>query len=609
MTKHEDSLRRPLIVYAFLYRWPWRLLILLLSLGAAVVGLASPYFQKLFIDALTAGESWGLTYFNTDYNEILFLSLAFVFLVCQQAFSLLASYTGVREGVHLQRVLSEALYKHTLGLRTESLNQRPIGEVVSIYATDTQAATLLLDNAIPAGANVLFPVLLAPIAIYWLFDIPLLYSLLTVAVLAAVNFLMAYRQSKFFAVFKELAAQRTGMANEWVQNIRTLRILGWVPSFEKRVFEKRQEETTNRIRMVTNGQMMNSLASSVTFALNVLALWLLVQLKESAVTAGELLALLWILGVFLTRPFRQMPWFFVFIFDALTSLKRIEDYLNQSNKPKKVDLTAKALADQEQASLSVRGLNLELGGKKLLRGVDFDIAPGEFVAIVGEVGAGKSLLLLSLMGETSADFEAYRIGGQDMRFHHQEELKKNFSYVPQEGFVMTASLRENVYFEYLASHENDPEILEALQRAQFNLDQENVHGGLSTEIGERGVNLSGGQRQRVSLARAKLNDAPIVLMDDCLSAVDIETEEGLITDLITGVWSNKTRLLVTHRLSVLKTVERILFLKQGQIQATGHFQELVDRSPAFNHFVQSLLREQAEEQKRQSLRRIEEGGL
>jgi ABC-type multidrug transport system fused ATPase/permease subunit len=153
---------------------------------------------------------------------------------------------------------------------------------------------------------------------------------------------------------------------------------------------------------------------------------------------------------------------------------------------------------------------------------------------------------------------------------------------------MSASLRENVAFLYDIESERDPQVEESLALAQFEVFKERVENGLATEIGERGVNLSGGQKQRISLARVHFHKAPILLLDDCLSAVDVDTEEKLFTQLLNGAWAERTRILVTHRLAVLSRVDRIIFLQEGQVVDDGTFSELMARSQLFRDYTSSV---------------------
>lgn len=578
--------RRPTLLSQVIWsRFPWRLLILLTSFLAAVAGLAAPWFQKEFVDRLMGVSSpWRLSWFDGPEAWII---LSFVCLLLAQGFSQLTSFMGAREALILQNRFARQLYRKMMELRADTMARRSLGEVVSLYATDVPGSTVFLDQTLPMGASTLFPLILAPFALHYLFDVPLLVVLGVIAFVIMVNTALAFRQSRFFYRFKQLAAERVGLVNEWVQNIRTLRILGWVERFEGRIFSTREVETDNRVRMVTNGQVMNSISTSVTFVLNIAALGVLTLTSTRSLTPGEILALLWILAVFLTRPFRQMPWFFTFGFDAWTSLRRLQGFIDTPNNETSTAGVSRLDRTDPSAALEVEGLRLEVGGHTLLDDLSFRLGSGEFVAVVGEVGSGKSLLLLSLLRETGARFHRYALDGRDALAMDNQEIRSHFAFVPQEGFIMSATLRDNVAFEYETTPLDDPRVLHSLGKAEFSLNEERVESGLAAEIGERGVNLSGGQRQRVSLARVHFAGSKILLLDDCLSAVDVDTEEKLVRGLLRGDWRHGTRLLVTHRLSVLPHVDRILFLKEGRIAAQGTFTELL-MNPEFAEFTASL---------------------
>lgn len=584
-------MKRSLFSEVVFTRFYARILILVCSLIAAVFGILGPFFQKEFVDQLTnTPGTLHLMQFNSPLGYVLG---AFFCVLFAQAFSQFTNYLSIREALYMQRVFGKRLYEKTLNLQVDTMSGRPVGEIVSLYATDVQGATVFLDQTLPAGCSTLFPLILAPFALSVLFDIPLWPTVITMGVITLANTLMAFRQSKFFFRFKQLAAERIGLVNEWVQNIRTIRILGWTRHFEKNIFAKREVETRNRILMVTNGQIMNSISSSITFFLNVVALGSLIFYSKHALTGGELLALLWIVGVFLTRPFRQMPWFFTFAFDSWTSLKRLEEFFATRNNQTIDDEILENWddGDSESWALQIRGLNLSVGPRRILRNINLDIKQGEFVAVVGEVGAGKSMLLLSLLRETGARFQVYRMNGKDVLESPLDDLRQHYAYVPQEGFIMSASLRENVAFLYDIEPERDGTVEESLHLAQFDLSTERVEKGLNTEIGERGVNLSGGQRQRVGLARVHFHQAPIMLLDDCLSAVDVDTEHKLFEQLLLGAWSERTRLLVTHRLSALNRVDRILFMENGEIIDQGSFEELLARNAKFREYTTTVAKE------------------
>jgi ABC-type multidrug transport system fused ATPase/permease subunit len=474
-----------------------------------------------------------------------------------------------------------------------------------LFAVDVPGSAMILDQALVMAGSMIFPLVLAPIAVHYLFGVPWYMSLISIFCIAVINIALALRQSRFFVSFKRLAAERTGLVSEWVNNIRTLRILGWIRPAEAKIFAVRKRETQNRLGMVTNGQVMNSVATSGTYVLNILAIFLLIKMREKdfgSPTPGELLSLLWILGVFLTKPLRQFPWSLVVGLDSLSSISRLQAAMNQPIHHPKVDgESLQKKSNGDAFALEIEDLRLTIGDRVLLDGIDLKVQKGECVAIVGEVGSGKSLLLNSIIGSTGARFKKYFIDGVATKGPTDPKVQQHFSFVPQEGFTMSASLRENILFTYLEdSHgsvqmgEIDSSVVQSLKFAQFDPSRERVSEGIETEIGERGVNLSGGQKQRISIARAHYADQPILLLDDCLSAVDVDTEARLTEKLFFGEWKDRTRLFSTQRMSILPRCDRILLMDNGKIIEQGIFAELFKSSKAFRDLIQ---RDQAQEGK------------
>lgn len=577
------------------YRWPHKLLVVFLSLLSTVFGLLGPLLQKDFVDRIT-GENLILSRVlphltNWEHwTSLHFLIASFVAVALYLLCSAGATLISQNEALYLQRKLAQEMYEKNLRLRNDQLKNHTVGEVVSYYATDVPGSTILIEQSLPQGAGIFFPLGLTPILLVTLFGVPATILLVSFVAVLGFSLYLGLRQSRFFFFFKKLAADRIGVVNEWIQNIRALRVLGWVEQFEAKIFKIRELETRNRILMLVNGQIMNSVSSSVTFFINIAALYALVEWSDQPITSGSLLALLWIVAIFLTRPFRQLPWFFTFVFDAITSQRRLFEFLSISER-RSQDPLPSALAppiDATAPGLKIRKLNLKSESLPLLKDIDLDLAPGEFVALVGEVGSGKTLLLNSLMRETDATFESYSINGVSMLHKSLIEIKSYFRFMPQEGFIMSSSLRDNVAFEYEASSLRDNLLKANLKTAQFDLEKERIPEGLDTLIGERGVNLSGGQKQRVSLARLLIGESALVLLDDALSALDVNTAERLFTELLQGELKSTTRLMATHRLNILGKVDRVLFMQSGEIIDSGTYQELLLRNADFRKFTESV---------------------
>lgn len=540
-----------------------RILIIGISATSAVLGLAHPWIQKQFIDKLLATGTSELR------SLLTLITLAFLAMLVSQMLTTAVRTICSREGAYISTTLSRALYRQTLGLTAAARGGRTVGETVNYYAQDVGAAAVLTEDFLSLVISSFIPFILAPLFVVSFLDMPLTPVLLTMLSLLVIMSFMSWRQSGYFTEFKHLAGERLGIVNEWLQNIRILRILGWTRSFETAIIDKRVLETENRLKMVTNGSTMNSVAQVAPLLINAVGIATLVQFKEEQVTAGEIFALLWIFGVFLSRPLRMLPWTLVMFLDGHTSCIRLARYFSAETEPKANGKGTARVAAGKGGDLSIKNLNLTLGNKKILDGINLEVKKGDFVVITGEVGAGKTQLLLSLLRENPAVFSDYRYNNESTLDWDLPLVRSLYSYVPQDGFVMSGSLLENIKFIYDPEKTDGEYATACLELADFRTNTEGMPQGLDTEIGERGVNLSGGQRQRVSLARSVWHDRPVILLDDCLSAVDAETEKKLIENLICGAWKKKTRILVTHRLSVLPYADQIFELKNGRLAARG----------------------------------------
>lgn len=566
--------------YILFHRFHMRFLILFLSLLSTCFGILSPYFQKTFIDLLVYHKNYLPDFFSVT-SPLQAIIAASLCLIAAQGLNQLSQFVGLRESLDMQKKIAQRIYNQMMHLKLDTITKRPLGEIVSLYATDIPSSTVYLDQTLPSGASTFFPLIVTPIVLVSFFNTPVAMTILLILGVSIINTSLAFRQSKFFALFKRLAGERLGLANEWVQNIRTLRILGWTEIFEFKIIQKRILETENRVSMVTNGQLMNSITTTFTFLLNVSTIGLMVFYYKRTLSPGEMFALLWILGVFLTRPFRQMPWFFTFAFDSATSISRIEDFLNLKNKF--LHRYPELISEDRKEILVLEKLQLEIQNQKILDIDHFSVNKGDLIMIVGEVGSGKSMLLYSLLGETNCHWQKYQIFSKQ-----KNQWRDLFSYVPQEGFIVSTNLRDNIYLEYETSKSNDEKVLSSLYKSEFKKDLESLDNQLDTEFGERGVNLSGGQRQRINIARADFSGSEILLLDDSFSAIDVETETKLINNLLLKDWKNKTIIMTSHRLSLLPLATRIIFLKDGKIKNEGTFEELTKKDSEFRSFTLQL---------------------
>ncbi len=227
-------------------------------------------------------------------------------------------------------------------------------------------------------------------------------------------------------------------------------------------------------------------------------------------------------------------------------------------------------------------------GIQALINVSFTIKPGQSLAILGKTGSGKTTISQLVNRLIDPSEGTIYIDGKDLKTMNLTNFRKNIGYVPQDIFLFSDSIANNITFE---NPSNDQVLIEeAINAAGLNTDINNFPKGVNTMLGERGITLSGGQKQRVSIARAIIKEPKILIFDDCLSAIDTETEEIILNNLV-KVIVNKTSIIISHRISSIKHADHIIMIDQGKIIETGTHKSLLSYPSEYRKIYQQQLLE------------------
>ena len=288
----------------------------------------------------------------------------------------------------------------------------------------------------------------------------------------------------------------------------------------------------------------------------------------------------------LTWPVASIGWVTSLVQEAEASQKRINEFLKESPSIQSPNETPSSIGGEivfKDVYFTYEDTNIEA-----LKGVSFEVKKGKTLAIIGNTGSGKSTILELIGRLYDVDRGTIEIDRKSIKTLNLNSLRSNIGFVPQDPFLFSDTLKNNIKFGN--QNATDLEVIDAAKKAVVHENILNFKKGYDTFLGERGITLSGGQKQRVSIARAFIKKPQILLLDDCLSAVDTETEEQILNN-IELVTKNKTTIIVSHRISSAKNADSIVVLNDGVITQKGTHDALISVEGYYKELYQKQFRE------------------
>lgn len=370
-------------------------------------------------------------------------------------------------------------------------------------------------------------------------------------------------------VYREKTDTMTEITQDAVSGILVLRSFGIESLFGKKMHRAAQELVENEERRTQISNTAIIVRMMIQQLPNIIsAVYAVFLVSQGTLSLGELVAFVLILDRFVGN-FVGLPFMMVDAASCMVCVQRMEEVLGAQEEQNGKE----TMPLDTETAISFDGVDFGyIEENKVLQKLSFTVKKGENVAFVGESGGGKSTIFHMLCGFYEKTAGSYCLFGREIEDWNREALRKQLALVSQNVFLFPTTIEENIaYGNPTATHE---EIVEACKKAEIHDFIMTLSDGYQTLVGERGAMLSGGQKQRISIARAILKNAPILLLDEPTSAIDVETEQ-LIQRAINAVSEGRTCITIAHRLSTVIDADRIMVLKQGNIVESGTHKELL----------------------------------
>ena len=490
--------------------------------------------------------------------------------------------------VKLARQLRETLYSHFTKMTSSFYQRKRVGDLMAHATNDLSAiqqtagsGVLTLVDSLATGGSV---ILAMGFTISWKLTI---IALIPLPFMALLTSYYGHLLHKKFRLAQEAFSSLNDKTQESVNGVKVIKTFGQETE-EVESFRSQAEDVVQKNVAVAKIDALFDPTISIIIGISYfLTIFFGSQLvMNGEMTIGDLVAFTTYLSL-LIWPMLAFGWLFNIVERGRASYQRVSSLLEEV--PEIVDLPGSINETPSgEIELNIQSFSYPNETVKALEDIHFKLNQGQTLGIVGKTGAGKTTLLKILLREFEGYSGSIMIGGRSIRDYKLDALRRAFGYVPQDHFLFSNTISENIAFA--RPDATLEEIYKASEIANIHEDILQFPDQYETIIGERGVSLSGGQKQRISIARAILMDPEILILDDSLSAVDAKTEEAILTALKNNR-ERKTTIITAHRLSAIQHADLILVLDQGRIVERGNHEALMEQG---GWYKEMYLRQQLE---------------
>jgi ATP-binding cassette subfamily B multidrug efflux pump len=566
----------------YLYKYKGYLLLgIIFTIISNIFVIIPAQLVRIAIDYVVESFSFYQFFEDGDLRQEargVFLNFIFIFGVLILLMALLRGFflflirqTLIAMSRFIEYDLKNEIFEHYQKLPLSFYRKNSTGDLMARISEDVSRVRMYLGPAIMYGINLL---VLFPLVIGYMLsvNVPLtLYSLLPLPILSlsiyVVNTMINERSEK---IQRSLSGLST-FVQEAFSGIRVLKAFVREEDSAKDFQNASEDYKDKSIRLTVVQSLFYPLILALIGISTIITVYVGgLQVIDGAIGYGVIAEFILYVNM-LTWPVTSLGWITSIVQRAAASQTRINEFLDQENDI----LSTKNLKKEIEGQITVENLSFVYpdSGILALDDISFEVEAGQSLAIIGTTGSGKSTIANLLMRMYDASSGCISIDGIDIKAYDISFLRKQMGYVPQDVFLFSDSITNNIGFgldeipeEVVAKAAKDADVYDNII---------NFPKGFDTKLGERGITLSGGQKQRVSIARAIAKDPKILLLDDCLSAVDTKTENAILNAL-KKIMVGRTSIIISHRVSSAKLADLIIVLDDGKMVEQGTHEKLLE---------------------------------
>jgi ATP-binding cassette subfamily B protein len=549
------------------------LLGIFITIVAQIFSLFTP---KLISSSFKAIEDYNKSNINSDViktelinNILLIIGTTLVAGVL----TFLMRQTLIVMSRHVEFDLKNEVFKHYEELDQNFYKRNRTGDLMSRISEDVSKVRMYVGPAVMYTINTVIRFAIVIIYMYNVSPRLTLYTILPLPLLSYIIFKLSTEINKRSTTFQQYLSKVSSFTQEIFSGIRVVKAYALEDQYQKNMVDLAKESKTKSMSLAKVQSLFGPLMIALIGISNLVVIYFggMMYIDGTIKSIGTIAEFILYVNM-LTWPVASIGWVSSLVQEAEASQKRINEFLkvqpeikNKSNEHFNIN-----------GEIQFKNVTFTYDDTDItaLQNISFTVKKGETLAILGKTGSGKSTVLSLLTRMYDIKNGNILIDGKDIDKVNLYNLRDSIGIVPQDAFLFSDTIKNNIKFG--KENATDEEVFTAAKQAVVHDNIMNFNNQYETILGERGITLSGGQKQRVSIARAIIKDPEILLFDDCLSAVDTETEEQILNNLL-KITKDKTTIIVSHRVSSAKNADKIIILEEGKIIQEGSHNQLINQ--------------------------------